>query len=87
MWYLYILRCCDNSLYTGITTDYERRFQEHQSGKGAKYTRSRGVLSIEAVIECGDRSQAAKKEYEIKKLKKPEKERLILSFKGSFLNK
>lgn len=87
MWYLYILRCCDNSLYTGITTDYERRFQEHQSGKGAKYTRSRGVLSIEAVIECENRSQAAKKEWEIKKLKKTEKESLILSLKKTFLKK
>ena len=48
MYYVYMLRCEDGSLYTGITTDLARRFEEHRNGKGAKYTRSRGAVRIEA---------------------------------------
>ena len=77
MYYVYIMRCSDNSLYTGITTDVERRFAEHKSGKGAKYTATHTVVSIEAVWEAPDRSAASKLESQIKKLPKSKKEELI----------
>ncbi|MCR5736403.1 MAG: GIY-YIG nuclease family protein [Eubacterium sp.] len=78
-YFVYILRCEDNSLYTGITTDVERRFQEHaeKGEKGAKYTRTRDVKCIEAVWRCANRPQASKLEYRIKKLDKKKKQTLI----------
>ena len=76
-WYLYILRCGDDSLYTGITTDVEKRLEVHRSGKGAKYTRCRGPLELVYRETCGDHSQALKREWQIKALTRPEKERLI----------
>ncbi len=78
-YYIYILRCTDNSLYTGITTDVKRRFEEHLSGKyqGAKYTRSRKPVSVEAVWSCQTRSDASKLECALKKLTKAQKEKLI----------
>ena len=76
-WKLYILRCGDGSLYTGITTDVERRLEEHRSGKGAKYTRSRGPLELAYVEDCDDKSAALKREYEIKSLARTEKLKLI----------
>lgn len=80
-WYLYILRCGDNTLYTGITTDVEKRFEAHQSGKGAKYTRGRGPLELVYRETCGDHSSALKRELEIKKLTREQKEALIASDK------
>ena len=76
-WKLYILRCGDGSLYTGITTDVEKRFLAHSSGKGAKYTRGRGPLELVYREECADHSAALKRELEIKKLSRDEKEQLI----------
>ena len=76
-WKLYILRCGDGSLYTGITTDVERRLEEHRSGKGAKYTRSRGPLELVYREECADKSAALKRELEIKALTRAEKLKLI----------
>ena len=76
-WKLYILRCGDGSLYTGITTDVEKRLETHRSGKGAKYTRGRGPLELVYREECGTHSDALKRELEIKALTRPEKERLI----------
>lgn len=76
-WYLYMLRCGDGSLYTGITTDVEKRFEAHSAGKGAKYTRGRGPLEIVYREVCGDHSTALKRELELKKLSRPEKEKLI----------
>lgn len=52
-WYLYILRCRDDSLYTGITTDVEKRLEMHRSGKGAKYTRGRAPLELVYREKCG----------------------------------
>lgn len=74
-----MIRCTDNSLYTGITTDIKRRFKEHknQNKLSAKYTKTRQVISIEALWMCDSRSTASKLEYTIKKLKKQEKEALI----------
>ena len=77
MWYLYILRCKDGSLYTGITTDVEKRLEAHRSGKGAKYTRGRGPLELVYKEECGDRSNALRREAEIKRLPRDEKLKLI----------
>lgn len=72
-WYLYILRCGDGTLYTGITTDVEKRLEQHRSGKGAKYTRGRGPLELVYQEECGSHSNALKRELEIKKLSRAEK--------------
>lgn len=79
MYYTYILRCENGSLYTGITTDVERRMSEHfgKTAAGAKYTRSHTPKKLEAVWECGDRSTASKLEARIKKLPRPRKELLI----------
>ena len=77
MWYLYILRCGDGSLYTGITTDVEKRLEAHRSGKGAKYTRGRGPLELVYREESGDHSEALKRELEIKALSREEKLKLI----------
>lgn len=79
MYYVYILRCEDNTLYTGITTDVARRFAEHSEGKikGAKYTRGRKPRQIEAVWQTDNKIDAAKVEYRIKKLRKAQKESLV----------
>jgi putative endonuclease len=77
MWYIYILECSDGSLYTGITIDVNRRLLEHNSGKGAKYTRTRIPVKIRAVFEAQNRSEAAKEEHRIKQLTRKEKLKLI----------
>ena len=79
-WYLYILRCGDGTLYTGITTDVDKRFQAHQSGKGAKYTRGRAPLELVYRESCGDHSAALKREAEIKKLPRERKRTLIEAY-------
>ena len=76
-WKLYILRCGDGTLYTGITTDVEKRLEAHRSGKGAKYTRGRGPRELVYSEECGDHSAALKRELEIKALTREEKQKLI----------
>ena len=77
MWNLYILRCKDGSLYTGITTDVEKRLEAHSSGKGAKYTRGRGPLELVYREECGDHSAALKRELAVKALPREEKEKML----------
>lgn len=76
-WQLYILRCGDGTLYTGITVDVERRLAAHRAGKGAKYTRGRGPIELVYQQMCGDHSAALRRELEIKALPKDEKEKLI----------
>lgn len=78
-YYTYLLRCEDGSLYTGITTNLTRRFNEHagQGGRGAKYTSSRRPVRFEAAWESTGRAEASKLEYRLKALAKHEKERLI----------
>lgn len=76
-WKLYILRCGDGSLYTGISTDVEKRLQCHQRGKGAKYTRGRGPLELVYTEECGDHSAALRRKLAIKSLTREEKEKLL----------
>lgn len=79
MYFVYILRCCDGTLYTGITTDVKRRLKEHlgEGGKGAAYTRMKSPTAVEAVFSCEGRKDASKLEYYVKRLKKAEKEALI----------
>ena len=77
MWYLYILRCGDGTLYTGITTDVARRLEAHRQGRGAKYTRGRGPLELIYQEECGTHSLALKREAAVKRLPRQEKEALI----------
>ncbi len=76
-WYVYILRCGDGTLYTGITDDIPRRLAAHRSGKGAKYTRGRGPLKLAYAEEVPDKSAALRREAAIKKLSRAEKEKLI----------
>lgn len=76
-WKLYILRCADGTLYTGITTDIPARLEAHRTGKGAKYTRGRGPLELVYSEECGTHSDALKREYAVKELTREAKERLI----------
>lgn len=78
-WYLYILRCGDGSLYTGITTDVQRRLEEHRSGTGAKYTRGRSPLELVYREICGSHSDALKREFAVKRLTRREKLVLIAS--------
>lgn len=77
-YHLYILKCSDNTLYTGITTDLVRRIEEHNSSsKGAKYTRVRRPVTLVYSEEYRDRSSASKREYEIKKMSREKKLALI----------
>lgn len=77
VWYLYMLRCGDNSLYTGITTDVDKRFAAHCAGRGAKYTRGRGPLTLVYRELCGTHSDALKREWDVKSMKRDQKEKLI----------
>ena len=79
MYYTYMLRCKDNSIYTGMTTDLERRLIEHKSKseKAAKYTLRHEAVNIEAAWESQTRSAASKLEYNLKTLTKTQKEALI----------
>lgn len=76
-WYVYILRCGDGSFYTGITDNVERRLEAHRTGKGAKYTRGRGPLTLVYQEIQGDKSSALRREYRIKHMSHPEKQKLI----------
>ena len=76
-WYLYILRCGDGTLYTGITDDVARRLAAHRAGKGAKYTRGRGPLELVYRETCQNHSQALKREWEIKAMSREKKQELI----------
>jgi len=81
-YYLYILECNDTTLYTGITTDLERRVYEHNSSsKGAKYTKIRRPVKVVYSEEFEDRSSASKREYIIKKLSRSQKLALIKKLK------
>ena len=76
-WYVYMRRCGDGTLYTGVTDDVERRLAAHRAGKGAKYTRGRGPLELVYQEQVPDKSAALRREYQIKRLPKQEKEGLI----------
>jgi putative endonuclease len=77
-WTVYLARCGDGSLYTGVTTDPERRLAQHNHGCGAAYTRSRRPVTLVYLGVAGDRSQALRREYAIRQLTRVEKEALVL---------
>jgi len=78
-WWIYLIRCNNGSLYTGISTDVQRRFAEHQSNspKAAKYLRGKGPLELVFYQEIGNRSEASIAEAKIKKLSRQQKQSLI----------
>jgi predicted GIY-YIG superfamily endonuclease len=77
IWKVYILRCADGSLYTGITNNLAARLDKHNKGTGAKYTRSRRPVSLVYSEDVDDKSQALKREHSLKQLKRGEKEKLL----------
>jgi putative endonuclease len=80
-WYVYMLKCGDDTLYTGITTDLERRVTEHKEGKlGARYTRVRLPVTLVYYEKHVDRSAASRREWEIKQLRRPAKIELTREF-------
>lgn len=77
-WFVYILSCNDGTLYTGITTDLDRRLQEHNTGKaGARYTRARRPVRLVYSEKVGSRSEAARREYRIRRLPAAQKRALV----------
>ncbi len=79
-WYIYILRCADNSLYTGVSTDCVRRLHEHNhSPRGAKYTKARRPVKLTYQEAAANRSEAQRREAQIKRLSAAQKEALIAS--------
>lgn len=75
-WFLYLLECADGSVYTGITTDVERRFEQHRTGTGARYTRSRAAVALVGSMPCADRSEASRLEAAVKRLRADRKRQL-----------
>ena len=85
IWYVYFLRCNDNSLYTGITTDIKRRLHQHNNTKlGAKYTRARRPVVLVYSEVAEDKSTASKREYQLRTLTKNKKEQLVLAHTSPF---
>lgn len=80
--YVYIIKCKDNSLYTGWTNNLEKRFKDHSDGKGAKYTKGRGPLELVYFETFEDKREAMKREYEIKHFSRDKKLELISSKKA-----
>ncbi len=80
--FVYIVRCADGSLYTGWTTDLDRRIAQHNAGRGATYTRLRRPVTLVYREEMPDRGTAMRREVAIKKLDRPRKERLIAEHAG-----
>ncbi len=77
-WWVYLLRCNDNSLYAGVTTDINRRIDEHNTSKlGAKYTRARRPVCLVYLEQADNKSIACKREYQIRHLSKNKKENLV----------
>ena len=79
-WYTYIVECSDQTLYTGIARDVEKRIQEHNEGSGAKYTRPRLPVRLRYFEEQPDRSAASIREYEIKQMTRQAKLKMIKKF-------
>lgn len=79
MYYTYMIRCADNSIYTGMTNNLEKRINEHisKSKNGAKYTKSHDAIKLEIAWKSKEKSLACKLEYQIKQLSKKQKEKLI----------
>ena len=82
-WYVYILRCGDGSLYTGISPDVEARLQAHHAGKGARYTRGRGPFELVYQEPAGTQDEATRRERAIKRLTRDKKQALIQGCLGA----
>ncbi|WP_366923034.1 GIY-YIG nuclease family protein [Metallumcola ferriviriculae] len=80
-YFVYILKCSDNTYYVGITNNLDGRIDAHNRGKGAKYTRGRVPVELYYFEECSDRSEASKREYQLKKLTRLQKESLVYKAK------
>lgn len=85
--YAYMLRCKDNSIYSGYTTDLEKRLETHNSGMGAKYTRARLPVKLVYFEEFEDKKEAMKREWQFKQYTHIEKEKMIRNFKSNTLNR
>ena len=79
-WYVYLLECQNGKIYTGITTDVQRRFDEHLKWTGAKFTRTNKPLHILAFKPCINRSEASSMEWHIKRLNSSQKRELVVSW-------
>jgi len=79
LWFVYILKCADNTYYTGITNNIKNRITNHENGTGAKYTKGRGPFILVFQESCPDRSNASQRERQIKKLSLEQKKQLIES--------
>src|SRR5689334_3375439 len=76
-WFLYLARCTDGTIYTGIARDVTARIAAHDAGRGARYTRGRGPLAVCAIRRCTSRSEALRLEYAVKRLSRARKEKLL----------
>lgn len=76
-WFVYVVRCGDDTLYTGVARDVAARVAQHEAGKGARYTRGRGPLALCAVRRCASHGEALRLELAIKALSRADKEHLI----------
>ncbi|HWT70647.1 MAG TPA: GIY-YIG nuclease family protein [Oxalicibacterium sp.] len=81
-WFLYLIECCDGSIYTGIAVDVAARYAAHAKGRGARYTRSHPPRRLLAVVPYADRSAALRAEYAMKRLSRNEKRRFCLRRDG-----
>lgn len=81
-WSLYVLSCGDGSLYTGIAIDVAQRLAAHEAGRGARYTRGRGPLTLAAKARCRDRSAALRAEWAFKRLTRKEKDAILARPRG-----
>ena len=79
-YYVYLLKCRNDAIYTGITTEVERRIEEHKKGNGSKYVAKKGVKKLLAVWICENRSEASKLEYRIKQMSHIEKRQLAIKW-------
>lgn len=77
IWYVYLVECADGSFYTGISNNVEKRIVKHNSSQGAKYTKTRLPVKLIYKEKCGSKSDASKREYELKQLTRSQKEKLI----------
>jgi putative endonuclease len=77
IWYIYLLRCANGDLYTGISTDVARRLQQHAANRGARRLRGKGPLQLVFSHPAGDRSQALRLEHRVKRLSRLQKEELV----------
>ena len=76
-WHCYLVRCADDTLYAGVTNDLDRRVAAHNDGTGARYTRGRGPVTLVFTQRCKDRSAALRREVELTRLTRAEKEQLV----------